>query len=99
MQFRSPRHLYFPDVGLLPFIATTGDDSNGIGNGYDEFFGDLAAAAVSGDATIDYDAFVKKGDCMIMSNEDNDEDHNELRGGNETTNERILPSGSLTLVS
>ena len=37
---------------------------------------------------------------MIMSNEDNDEDHNELRGGNETlSNERILPSGSLTLVS
>ena len=34
---------------------------------------------------------------MIMSN---DEDHNELRGGNETLNdERILPSGSLTLVS
>ena len=61
MHFRSPRHLYFPDVGLLPFIATTGDGSNGSGsgNGYDEFFGDLAAAAVSGDATIDYDAFVK----------------------------------------
>ena len=60
MQFRSPRHLYFPDVGLLPFIATTGDGgADGNGNGYDEFFGDLAAAAVSGDATIDYDAFVK----------------------------------------
>ena len=69
MQFRSPRHLYFPDVGLLPFIATTGfdgadDGGNGgnggnFGNGFDEFFGDLAAAAVSGDATIDYDAFVK----------------------------------------
>ena len=58
MQFRSPRHLYFPDVGLLPFIATS-DGGNGNGNGFDEFFGDLAAAAVSGDATIDYDAFVK----------------------------------------
>ena len=25
-----------------------------------QFFGDLAAAAVSGDATIDYDAFVRE---------------------------------------
>ena len=61
MKPRSPRHLYFPDVGLLPFIATTGDGADGEdgSGGFDEFFGDLAAAAVSGDATIDYDAFVR----------------------------------------
>ena len=59
-RFRSPRHLYFPDVGLLPFIATSGGGGDEDGNGYDEFFGDLAAAAVSGDATIDYDAFVRE---------------------------------------
>ena len=53
---RSPRHLYFPDVGLLPFIATDGGGDSGSG---EEFFGELAAAAVSGDATIDYDAFVR----------------------------------------
>ena len=61
MHFRSPRHLYFPDVGLLPLIATTGGADDGDHSAYDEFFGDLAAAAVSGDATIDYDAFVREG--------------------------------------
>ena len=48
--------------------AFSGNVSNTTGNGahggdgsggFDEFFGDLAAAAVSGDATIDYDAFVR----------------------------------------